>query len=128
MSGRLNFEQLKTIYRISLDIYNGKKTLKEGKIVISADYGINVNSFCDYYRALQKMLDGGLHRRIIGSELREYYLSRIQSDFGGEALKRALEAYMMSIKYYEETHNKSILHKDRCIYEKYKNMICTQVK
>ena len=111
--------QMKAIYDLSRMIYEGKITLTDGKEKANRLFSINVNSFADYYRAFEKMREGKIHTRIIGSSLREYMLERILSDYGKDALNRALESYMLSIEFYEDSHQGQRLRKDKKIYEKF---------
>ena len=100
-------EQLEVVYKLSNSIYNKEIRLVDAKKIISEKF--NPNSFADYYRAFQKMLDGELHSRSISSDLRNYYLDMIYKHYGPNKLKIALDAYMDSIIYYEETHNTNMI-------------------
>ena len=102
-------EQLEAIYKLSNSIYNKEIRLVDAKKIISEKFNVNPNSFADYYRAFQKMLDGELHSRSISSDLRNYYLDMIYKHYGPNKLKIALDAYMDSIIYYEETHNTNMI-------------------
>lgn len=115
----MTIDLMRAIYDVAKSIYNGERRLVDAKKYINEKFGVNANSFADYYRAFQKMLDGGIHSRIISSSLRDFFLSRISEDYGQERLTIALKAYMESILYYERTHNNSRLKTDRSIYEKY---------
>lgn len=112
-------EVMEAIYISAKSVYDGKKSLAEAKEYINKAFNVNVNSFADYYRAFKMMLDGGQHKRIISSGLRDYFLSKIYEVYGKDKLSRALEVYMNSILYYEETHNNCTLHTDRAVYQKY---------
>ena len=108
------------IYEKSKEIYSGKDTLKNAKSTLYSEYGVNENSFADYYYAFKNMLDGKLHTRIISSDLRDYYLTRIYEDYGVDKLRIALQMYNKSILYYEQCHNNNrLLKKDRRIYDKH---------
>ena len=63
-------EQLEAVYKLSNSIYNKEIRLVDAKKIISEKFNVNPNSFADYYRAFQKMLDGKLHSRSISSDLR----------------------------------------------------------
>ena len=78
----MDLEQIKAIYKMAKAVYNKDERLNVGAEKLYETYGVNVNSFKDYYRALQKMLDGKLHTRAINSNLRDYYLSCIYVDYG----------------------------------------------
>ena len=108
------------IYEKSKEIYSGKDTLKNAKSTLYSEYGVNENSFADYYYAFKNMLDGKLHKRMINSDLRDYYLTRIYEDYGVDKLRIALQMYNKSILYYEQCHNNNrLLKKDRRIYDKH---------
>ena len=70
-------EQMYAIYRAAKAIYNKEERLADGKEMLFQKHGVNKNSFADYYRAFQKMLDGELHSRSISSAMRDYFLSQI---------------------------------------------------
>lgn len=118
----MDLEQIKAIYKMAKAVYNKDERLNVGAEKLYGTYGVNVNSFKDYYRALQKMLDGKLHTRAINTDLRDYYLSCIYVDYGVDRLGIALTAYMKAIEYYEETHN-CVRKIEREIYEKYSNIL-----
>ena len=115
-------EQMKAIYTMAKAIYNKRESLTEGARRLYLTHEINPNSFADYYRAFQKMLDGGLHARSIGSDLRDYFLSRILQDYGASKLRTALDAYKASIEYYEKTHRTN-RKREWEIYNKYNNLL-----
>ena len=74
-------EQMSAIYKMAKAIYNKEERLKNGKEKLFLAYGVEPNSFADFYRALKKMLDGELHTRGINTDLRDYYLSQIYKDY-----------------------------------------------
>ena len=68
------------------------------------------------------MLDGETHKRSISTDLRDYFLSQIYTDYGSNRLQIALTAYMDSIIYYEKCHN-CVRNIERKIYEKHYNFL-----
>lgn len=112
-------EQMYAIYRAAKAIYNKEERLADGKEMLFQKHGVNKNSFADYYRAFQKMLDGELHTRSISSALRDYFLSQIYKDYGAEKLRIALKAYRASILYYEGTHNNRRREIEWDVYQRY---------
>ena len=100
---------MSAIYKMAKAIYNKEERLKNGKEKLFLTLGVKPNSFADFYRAFQKMLDGELHTRSISSNLRNYYLDMIYKHYGPNKLKIALDAYMDSIIYYEEAHNTNMI-------------------
>ncbi len=118
----MTIEDMTAIYEMAKAIYNKEECLDIGAKKLYNTNGININSFKDYYRALQKMLDGKTHSRSISTDLRNYYLSRIYIDFGSEKLRIALTAYMEAILYYEKCHN-CVRKIEREIYEKHSNCL-----
>lgn len=62
-------QEVIAIYETAKAVYQKKVTLQRGKEYVNKKYNINVNSFADYYRTFQKMMDGGMHRRSINSDL-----------------------------------------------------------
>ena len=116
-------EQIESIYEMANAIYYKKIRLVDGREILFKKYGVNKNSFADYYRAFQKMLDGKLHTRAINSSLRIYFLNKIYECYGVDRLKIALDAYMESIVYYEESHNNTNRKIERDIYQRFSNLI-----
>lgn len=112
-------QEVIAIYETAKAVYQKKVTLQRGKEYVNKKYNINVNSFADYYRAFQKMMDGGMHRRSINSDLRDYMLSKILEEFGIERYNKAIDTYYQSILWYESTHQTNML-KERSIYNKHK--------
>mgnify|MGYP003508766967 FL=1 len=119
----MNIEQMSAIYKMAKAIYNREERLVNGKEKLFLSHGINKNSFADFYRAFQKMLDGELHTRGISTDLRDYYLSQIYKDYGADKLRIALKAYMDFIIYYEEGHNNTLREIERDIHQKYCNFL-----
>ncbi len=114
---------MEAVYTMAKSVYSGKERLVDAKEYLNETFNVNKNSFADFYRALQKMLDGGLHSRIISPDLRDYFLSKIYVDYGQARLAKALEVYMGSILYYERTHNNSVRKADREIHQKYTEIL-----
>lgn len=75
---------MSAIYKMAKAIYNEEERLVNGKEKLFLSHGINKNSFADFYRAFQKMLDGELHTRGISTDLRDYFLSQIYKDYGAD--------------------------------------------
>lgn len=65
----------------------------------------NENSVKDYISALRHMLNGTGHTRGISTELRVFYLEKILDEYGAQKLKKALDAFMKHIEYYEGINN-----------------------
>lgn len=123
MLNNMTTEQIESIYEMANAIYYKKIRLVDGREILFKKYGVNKNSFADYYRAFQKMLDGKLHTRAINSSLRIYFLNKIYECYGVDRLKIALDAYMESIVYYEESHNNTNRKIERDIYQRFSNLI-----
>ena len=119
----MKIEQISAIYKMAKAIYNKEERLVHGKEKLFLSHGINKNSFADFYRAFQKMLDGELHTRGISTNLRDYYLSQIYKDYGADKLRVALKAYMNFIIYYESSHNNTTRKIERDIHQKYCNVL-----
>ncbi len=111
------------IYEKAKEVYSKQDTLKNAKGMLASEYGVNENSFEDYYYAFKNMLDGTLHKRMINSDLRDYYLNRIYENYGIDKLRIALQAYMDAISYYEGSHNNILLKKERRIYDKHSQIL-----
>lgn len=114
-------EQIKLSYQLAVDVYNDVKTLKEAK-EIGESYGISPNSMNYYCAAYRHMMNGTRHTSSIGTEVREYFLSQIFSNYTNQIKRNALIAFEQTIEYDEE-RNHCTLHKNRSILEKYKRFL-----
>lgn len=114
-------EQIKLSYQLAVDVYNNVKTLKEAK-GIGESYGISSNSMNYYCAAYRHMMNGTRHTSSIGTDVREYFLSKIFDAFDERIRRNALIAFEMTIKYDEDRHH-CILHKNRSILEKYRKLL-----
>lgn len=116
-------ECIVAIYEKAKEVYSKQDTLKNAKETLYSEYGVNEHSFADCYRAFKNMLDGKSHKRMINSDLRDYYLTRIYEDYGIDKLRIALQVYMDSISYYEGSHNNRLLKTEREIYDKHSQIL-----
>ena len=65
----------------------------------------NKASMSYYIEAFCYMLDGRKYTRSISTELRVFYLEKILEEYGVQKLKKALDAFMKHIEYYEGINN-----------------------
>ena len=114
-------EQIQISYQLAEDVYYGNKTLKEAK-ELGASNGISPNSVNYYCSSFRHMMNGTRHTGSIGTEIREYFLSQIFRIYNDSIKRNALIAFEQTIKYDEE-RNHCILHKNRYILEKYRNLL-----
>ena len=86
-----------------------KLLIKEASAQIKAEWmtkeEFNENSVKDYISALRHMLNGTRHTRGISTELRVFFLEKILEEYGVQKLKKALDAFMKHIEYYEGINN-----------------------
>ena len=73
-------EQISISYQLAEDVYFGNKTLKEAK-EYGARSGISPNSVNYYCSSFRHMMNGTRHTGSIGTEVREYFLSKIFSKY-----------------------------------------------
>ena len=119
----LSIEQINAIYKISMSVYSKDMQLKEAGQIISSKFGININSFNIYYRAVIAMLEGNVHKSSISPEVREVFLNNIFDEYGLDCLITALDSYKSSIEYYESSHNNVVRKVEWVLYNKFKDFI-----
>lgn len=108
------------IYHILRRIYTGEIKLTDAKKEFNKKFGMNEQSFTDYYYAYKKMMKGQLHQRTIDTGIRDFMLRSIKERYGIQQLRTALNAFIAHIEYYETLRN-TTRWKDRNVYDKYQN-------
>lgn len=83
---------------------NGKlaANLKRLADEISDETGMNRNLAIMYLQVISNMLDGVIYKRAINSKALKKYFDNIWNDYGIEALKTAIQATKLHIKYRRE--------------------------
>ena len=114
-------KQIEISYQLAEDVFNRHKTLKDAK-EIGAKFGISPNSINYYCSAFRHMMNGTRHTSSIGTEIRDFFLSQIFSKYDVNIKINALNAFEQTIEYDENRHH-CALHKNRCILEKYRNLL-----
>lgn len=113
------------IYQYAKKVYEKKMSRDEALVLIEAKLKklvFNKTSMSYYIEAFCYMLDGRKYTRSISTELRVFYLEKILEEYGVQKLKKALDAFMKHIEYYEginNTHRKI----EREIYDDFSEIV-----
>lgn len=92
-------------YEIAKMVYEGKLSRTEGKNKISDETGMNIGSAGDYITNFLAMMDGQKYTRTFNTYATKYFLTSIKMDYGEEQFKKALNATMEHVKYYNGLQN-----------------------
>jgi 5-methylcytosine-specific restriction protein A len=115
------------IYQYAKKVYEKKMSRDEALVLIEAKLKkkklvFSKTSMSYYIEAFCYMLDGRKYTRTISTELRVFYLEKILEEYGVQKLKKALDAFMKHIEYYEginSTHRKI----EREIYDDFSKIV-----
>lgn len=113
----ITLEQTKQAYQVSKDYYDGVIKRQEA-ILHLKNSGMNVGSAAIYLQVYAHLKDGDTFTRTLKAESFDYFLDRLQNDFGNSQLFKALTALKNHIEYYESTHKGKLL-LIRELHEKY---------
>lgn len=98
--GVITKEMVEEIYTEGLKFYNGEIGREEAISRVMQSTNIARASCNAYLCVLCGMLDGVEYRRTANAYATEYYLKRIESDFGIDRRKKAANAVKAHAKYY----------------------------
>ena len=109
-------------YSVAKKIYEEQLNRKEGLNDLVQNYGMNPNSAADFLQNFNCMINGRKYSRTNSAKAVDYFLDRINLDYGNEKLQKALSAVKAHIEYYEDL-KKYNLYKMRNVYDKYFSII-----
>ena len=102
-------------YEVSKLVYQAVLTSTEGARKLHADIGMNANSAKDHFYVYRQLRSGAVFHRGLSVEDMDYYLTRIESDEGEEAIRLALHSLWQHIGYYESVRKKLTLRSMRAM-------------
>ncbi len=108
---KVTMSVIKNIYPIAMDVYEERKTLKDGVNQLVEEVGMNKGNAWVYIRFFVQLKEGELHRNKMSANLMatSYFLEKILADDGKDGLKVALKSLRMYIEYAEEVFRSSSL-------------------
>ena len=98
--GAITKEMIECVYDEGIKVYESMVSKQEAKESIHEKTGMGLGSANDYITVLGALLDGVEYHRTINAFATEYFLVRIEKEFGGERRKRAALAVREHAKYY----------------------------
>ena len=97
-------DHTKQAYQLAKDVYGKKLDIRTAQDKLE-DAGMGRGSAGDYIRVFLRMMEGRCYKRTINEYSTEYYLKMICTDFGQQALSRALSSVECHVEYYEKLGN-----------------------
>ena len=98
--GKITNEMVKCVYDVGKKVCEGIISKQEAKEFVYTSTGMDLGSGNDYITVLCAMLQGIEYHRTINAYATEYFLNRIEKDFGLERRKKAAIAVREHTKYY----------------------------
>lgn len=117
---KITKEDSQKTYKVSKAVYLEEISFQEGRKLLTNTQKMNPNSASDLINNFKCMLDGKRFTRTLNAYTTEYYLEKIEKDFGVESLMNALVSLKLHIEYYESLRN-TTLRKVRKIYDRFSN-------
>jgi 5-methylcytosine-specific restriction protein A len=78
---------LEEVFQVTRQVDKGDITLAKGRDELVRAYGFNPNSANMTIRSLRHMLNGERYRRALTLDATDYFLGRIQEEYGNQGLK-----------------------------------------
>ena len=103
----ITVEMIETVYYVAKDVFSGVINASQGKQLVNQRLGMNIGSVGNYFQSLRAMLEGTVSKRSISKMATRYFLERIESDYGTDALIRALESCRKHAEY-SAVHGKKV--------------------
>jgi 5-methylcytosine-specific restriction protein A len=99
----LNQKILEEIFQVTRQVDRGDITLTQGRDDLVRAHGLNANSANMTIRSLRHMLHGERYRRALTMDATDYFLGRIQEEYGNQGLQKALVGLSAHIDYRHST-------------------------
>jgi 5-methylcytosine-specific restriction protein A len=97
----ITVSQLKASYGVAKLVFEGGLKAGHGAQSLHSEYGVNVASARDLIHNFSLMMDGRVFTRSMSAPAAEIYFEGIESDYGVDALARAISSMRQHIEYYE---------------------------
>lgn len=98
--GVITRDMIECVYEAGKKVYEGMLSKQEAKDIAYSTAGMDVGSANDYITVLCAMLDGVEYHRTINAFATEYFLNKIEEDYGVERRKKAAFAVKEHTEYY----------------------------
>ena len=92
---------IKAAYEVAKLVYSGELGQGAGAKQLESVDGFNVNSARDLIMVFRHLMKGESFQRGLSAPDMDYFLSRIGSDYGPVALRTAVQALWLHLRYYE---------------------------
>lgn len=99
---------IETVYSVYKDVFSGAITYSRGKELVAQQSGMDIGSAGNYFQSLRAMFKGDVYTRSINKMATQYFLEHIESDYGVDALRLAVESVQKHTEYFA-SHNKGSL-------------------
>ena len=111
-------ENIETAFNVSKIVFSKELSITEGANRLNRKFGININSAKIIIAVYAKMINGLEFKRALSATDMSYFLARIMSESGPQALSNPLSALWKHIEYYE-TKNEVTLRSLRNVHFTY---------
>lgn len=92
-------------FTIAKRVFDGELSQTEGALQLNTEHGVNVNSAKIMITVYGKMVRGLEFKRALSAPHMSYFLARLMSEGGANALANPVEALWKHITYYETKNN-----------------------
>ena len=105
---KITNEMVQDVYLYATRIYSNEMTESEAINILKNKYSMKEGSAVPYIKAFQSMMNGEVYKRTINKYATEYYLNKIENNYGRDAFEKASYAVEQHKKYYNQcTKNSS---------------------
>ena len=105
---------IKASYEVAKSVFEGKIKPRDGAKLLASESGVNINSARDLIMVFRHLMEGNSFQRGLSAPDMDYFLSRIESDFGPVVLRTAVQGLWLHLRYYEGIR-KCTMHKLRAV-------------
>ncbi len=113
---------IKAAYEVANLVYRGTMTPGAGAKLLKAESAFNINSARDLIMVFRHLMRGESFQRGLSAPDMDYYLSRINSEFGPVTLGVAVQSLWLHLRYYEGIR-KITMHKLRAVADKHQTHV-----
>ena len=92
---------IEVAYEVAKLVYQQEVTQGAGARQLNIDHGFNVNSARDLIMVFRHLMQGESFQRGLSGPDMDYFLTRIGEDYGPVALRTAVQALWLHLRYYE---------------------------
>lgn len=118
MRNTISRQQVLAAYKISKRIYEGTTKKPQGVEDMVSVHGLNETSAIFFVNNLKSLLLGEIFKRKMSAMALEYFIGKINNDYGFQGLESSLRALKLHIDYWEDCYKKKAT-PGRKVLEKY---------